>query len=292
MNTSEYVLLTAAYNEEGFIGSTIQSIVEQTHVPRQWVIVSDASTDRTDEIIRDYAATYKFIRFHRMCDPHKRNFAAKVNAINAGYALIKSLDFGFIGNVDADITFEADYYERLIDKFKNDDRLGLAGGFIHERSKGEFVARRHNSLSSVPHAVQMLRRQCFDSIGGYCPLPYGGEDWLAEILARKKGWTVASFPDLPVRHYRTTATAEGTLRGTYRLGKLDYSLGSDPTFEVLKCAARLNGRPYLFGAITRLAGFVRLWISREPLSVSEDVAKFIRAEQRARVRAALKLGIK
>ncbi len=46
-----YALVTPARNEEGFIEELIRCVVGQTHLPEKWVIVSDGSTDRTDEIV-------------------------------------------------------------------------------------------------------------------------------------------------------------------------------------------------------------------------------------------------
>src|SRR3954466_572796 len=93
---SEYVLATAAYNEERYIGATIKSVVNQTILPAMWVIVSDGSTDATDAIIESYAEKYPFIRLERITEAHARNWSAQVNAINRGFAKSRSLDFDFI----------------------------------------------------------------------------------------------------------------------------------------------------------------------------------------------------
>lgn len=37
----DYVLITAAHNEEDFIEKTIQSVISQTHAPLTWIIVND-----------------------------------------------------------------------------------------------------------------------------------------------------------------------------------------------------------------------------------------------------------
>ena len=280
-----YVLVTAAYNEENFIARTIESIVAQTVRPTKWIIVSDGSTDKTDSIVDSYSRDHDFLRLHRICDPHPRNFAAQVNAINAGCTLLKGIEFDFFGNVDADVSFEPDYYERLLAKFDDDPTLGLGGGYIHEEKSGTFVSRGGNSTRAVPHAVQLFRRACYEMVGPYVPLPYGGPDWLAEIVARQKGWKVRSFPELPVRHYRPTCAADGITRGSYRLGLLDHSLGSDPVFEVLKCLSRVSHSPFGASALLRLSAFVWASCRRYPLAVPRDVSECLRAEQRARVRA-------
>jgi glycosyltransferase involved in cell wall biosynthesis len=289
MNTYEYVLVTAAYNEERFIGKTIQSIVEQTHVPKKWVIVSDGSTDRTDEIVRSYTRAHEFIQLHRISEEHPRNFAAQVNAINTGCRLLKDLDFDFIGNVDADVSFEPEYYERLLAKFGEDANLGLAGGYIHEEMNGVFRSRSHNSTDSVAHAVQLFRRACFEVVGGYLPLPYGGPDWAAEITARINGWRVRSFPELPVRHYRPTSSAGGIVRSRYRQGLMDYSLGCLPMFEIVKCLHRIAAHPFVIGSLARLAAFGVSYIVRAPRSVTPEVVQYLREEQRQRLRAMIGL---
>jgi biofilm PGA synthesis N-glycosyltransferase PgaC len=107
MNLTElkYVLITPAYNEEEFIGKTIQSVVNQTIFPEKWVIVSDGSTDNTDEIVKKYCDQYPWLDLIQLSREQDRNFAAKVRAFNAGYKKLNSIDYDLIGNVDADVSF-------------------------------------------------------------------------------------------------------------------------------------------------------------------------------------------
>ena len=253
-----YVLVTTAYNEEKFIDDTIQSVVAQGTRPVKWIIVSDGSSDKTDDIVRSYAARHDFIQLHRITEDHPRNFAAQANAINAGIAQLKGVDYEFIGNLDADVTFDPEYFAKLLEKFRQTAALGLAGGFIHERDQdGVFKSRKTNSVTSVAHACQLFRRGCFESVGGsYLTLPYGGPDTYAETTARMKGWRVEAFSDLRVLHHRPTGSAGGVLRGWFRQGKMDHSLGALPLFELFKLARRVWVRPYVIGALARLAGFV------------------------------------
>src|SRR5262245_56012785 len=108
-----YVLVTAAYNEERYIKNVLQSVVAQTFPPNRWVIVSDGSTDRTDEIVAQYVETHSFIQLVPLREKHKRNFGAQVNAIRFGYEQVKNLEFDFVGNLDADVSFAPDYFEQL-----------------------------------------------------------------------------------------------------------------------------------------------------------------------------------
>src|SRR5688500_9475070 len=118
-----YALITPARNEAGCIGHTLDAVVAQTHRPIRWVIVSDGSTDGTDEIVGEYVRQYDFIEIMRMPDRRDRSFAAKAQCFNAGFERIRNLDFDLIGSLDADISFGVDYFQFLIGKFESMNKL-------------------------------------------------------------------------------------------------------------------------------------------------------------------------
>src|SRR5258708_2450095 len=99
-NQLAYVLITPAHNEERFIEQTIQSVVSQSVKPGKWIIVSDGSTDRTDEIARRFATENSWIELVRMPEHRDRQFAAKVQCFNAGYAAIQGFPYDIIGSLD------------------------------------------------------------------------------------------------------------------------------------------------------------------------------------------------
>ena len=89
-----YVLITPARNEEASIEKTIQSVISQTVKPLKWVIVSDGSTDRTDDIAKQYAAEYDFIEYTRLVSKTERDFACQVYGQHAGAERLKEIDSG------------------------------------------------------------------------------------------------------------------------------------------------------------------------------------------------------
>jgi glycosyltransferase involved in cell wall biosynthesis len=280
-----FALVTPAWNEEALIEQPLRAVTAQTLLPVKWVIVSDGSTDRTDEIVQSWSKRFPWIELYRMPDSHKRSFAKQVDAINAGYAQLRRLDFDFIGNLDADISFEPDYFERLFEKFREDPALGMAGGTIYEKQKdGTFRERRLNRPHSVLHGVQMFRRRCFDDIGGYTPLPHGSPDWHAEVSLRMRGLKVWSIPGLKAFHHRKNGAAGSVTWYFYRQGLADFSLGTHPLFELCKVARRLRSKPWVLGAMAELTGFVHAYCRGDKRQVSEDFVRFIRKEQLGRLR--------
>ena len=279
----QYVLLTAAFNEEAYIEETIRSVVAQVLLPRTWVIVSDGSTDETDQIIQRYAARYSFIRFVRRKKDQNRGFASKVFALRIGLQSIALDNARFIGHLDADISLDSSFFSGLLSKFDEDPKLGIAGGYYLDNIGGEFRLSRGSSPDSVPGCIQMFRRECYQEIGGLLPIEYGGEDWYAEIMARKCGWRVQCFPELVVHHRREIGNAGGSLRYCYKQGFADYCLGSHPLFEFIKLARRVSWRPYLVGALARLLGFAVAYFRVERAVPPEFIA-FLRKEQMSRLR--------
>src|SRR5438105_4500389 len=110
----KYLLITPARNEAAFIEKTLDSVCAQTVPPERWVIVDDGSTDRTAEIVESYAKHHSWIELIRRSQRLDRNFAGKAHAFNGGFEQVRSLSFEVIGNLDADISFESDYFEFLL----------------------------------------------------------------------------------------------------------------------------------------------------------------------------------
>lgn len=283
MLSNDYVLITAAHNEEKYIEETLRAILSQTVRPLRWIIVSDASTDKTDEIVMDYARDQPFIKLLRYGGAHRHSFAAKAECIGAGYELLSGLDYGYLGILDADVSPPPDYYSTLIDLFQKNPALGLSGGFIYEKPKGVFECRPSNRPWSVAGAAQFFRRECYEAVGGVQPLPYGGIDWRCEVTARMLGWSVKAVPELKLLHYRLTGAATNIMAARFKEGKKDYSLGSHPVFEVIKCLGRMITKPLLTGGLARLAGFTWASWSREKRSVSKEFVRFVRKEQQQRM---------
>lgn len=283
--TGDYILLTAAKDEEAMIAEVIRGIIRQTVHPQAWFIVDDGSSDGTAAIVEGYVREHSFIRLCTTRAREGRNFGSKDKALQSAYTLAEPLNFEFVAVLDADsIPERDDYYEQIFQEFSKNPDLGMMSGTIYERLEDCWKSRPDNSADSTAGSGVVFRRACFDLIGGYVALPYGGSDWLSQIDAKRKGWQLRTRTDLHVLHYRPTSSAGGLLRGIFRAGLMDASFGSHPLFEVFKCARRLATPPILLGGLVRFAGY--LWWSitgRGPLISPEQVA-FLRCEQLAKLR--------
>jgi poly-beta-1,6-N-acetyl-D-glucosamine synthase len=279
---TRYVLVTPARNEAAFIELTIKSMVSQTVLPLKWVIVSDGSTDGTDEIVSRYAAEHSWIELVRMPERRERHFAGKVHAFNAGYARVRALEYDVIGGMDGDISFDEDYFSFLLDKLAGDPSLGLVGTPFKDTSMYDY---RFVSIEHVSGACQLFRRECFEEIGGYKAVKSGGVDHIAVLTARMTGWKTRTFTDKVCLHHRKIGSAgRGPLNAKFRTGALDYALGGHPVWELFRTAYQMTKAPYIVGGLSLLAGYVTASVRRAERPISPELVAFRRREQMQRLK--------
>jgi len=292
MDHIPYVLITPARNEEAFLEKTIESMIHQTFPPVKWVIVDDASTDKTPEIISRYLAQHPWMEMVQMPPRRDRSFAAKVHSFNAGYQRVKDLQYEVIGNLDADITFDEDFFAFLVGRFAEDPALGVAGTIFRE----EGYSSETDSFEGQNHVsgqCQLFRRRCFEEIGGYIPHRAGGIDWMAVTTARMKGWKTKSFREKSFLHHRHLGTAErGILAAMVSYGRKDYYLGGHPVWELFRVAYRIAKRPYIFAGLALGLGYCSAFLRRTPRPVSRELMAFHRHEQMFKLKTILKSLVK
>src|SRR5436305_11097659 len=280
-----YVLITPARNEEAYIEKTLGSVVSQTVMPEQWVIVDDASTDSTAQLVENYVRDYPWIELVRRSQRSERSFSRKVDAFNGGLQSLGSREFEVIGNLDADLSFDPEYLEFLMDKFAEDPKLGVAGTpFVengYDSARDSFEGENH-----VAGGCQLFRRQCFEEIGGYIGNPAGGIDWIAVTTARMKGWKTCSFPEKRFHHYRSLGTAErGIVASLFSYGVKDYYLGASPVWQPVGVCSRMSKQPIFIGGLSLLSGYCWAAMRRTKRPVSLDLMRFHRREQMNKLRA-------
>jgi len=281
---ANFVLVTPAHNEQDVIEQTIQAVIKQTCLPLKWVIVSDRSTDSTDTIVKKYEQQYDFIKLLRRDEGTGRDTAAKVATVNKGIEYLKQFDYDFIGNLDADVTFDPDYFEQLLAIYAKEPKFGLIGGRIYHLINGKMVENKC-AIESVAGAIQLFRRECWEQIGGYLPLKGGFEDSVAELSARYHGWTTLSIKGLKVLHLREIGTVSRTIwKARFNDGINEYTFGYKYYYHLLRLLYYLPEKPVLLGSIVVFFGYLYAMLTCRKKFVPSYLLPLHHKEQWERVR--------
>src|SRR5271157_3527777 len=254
VRNTKYVVVTPVRDEEAFLPATIESMIRQTILPQEWIIVDDGSKDNTGTIINDYASRYPWIKaVHRKDRGFRKSGGGVVDAFNDGYRAVSGSDWEFIVKFDGDLTFEPNYFAKCIDEFERDPKLGVGGGVICYVTNGVKEVEEAPAFH-VRGATKIYRKACWEDIGGFWPAP--GWDTMDEVKANSLGWKTRSFAELHLLHHRPTGSADGRWRNLVKNGRSDYISGYHPLFMLAKCISRFRCRPYFMGSIALAYGFL------------------------------------
>lgn len=282
MTTSRYVVITPARNEEAHIEKTILSMISQTVKPLEWIIVNDGSSDGTGSLIDQYTAEYSWIRtVHRKDRGFRKPGGGVMEAFYDGYHLLESTEWDYIVKLDGDLSFEADYFERCFEYFRNNPLLGIGGG-VGYIIVGSGLEWEPHPLFHVRGITKIYKKECWDAIGELIRAP--GWDTLDEVKANMLGWETRSIPDLHLIHHRPTGSADGTWRGWVKNGVANYVAGYHPLFILAKCIKRCFQKPaYVTGASGLFYGFVSGYIKKVPQVEDRDLIHYLRKQQLRRL---------
>lgn len=262
------------YNEEAFIAQTLNSLVQQTVMPDKIVVVNDNSTDRTADIIADFERKHENISqvFNESENKHLPG-SKVIGAFNKGFETLDD-SFDIIVKLDADLILPTNYFERIIETFNQNNRIGMVGGFAYIEKNNQWVLESLTDKDHIRGAFKAYRKECFIEIGGLKPAM--GWDTVDELLCRFYNWQIVTLEDLKVKHLKPTgATYDQSAR--YKQGEAFYTLGYGfwiTAIASLKLALRKQ-KPLLF--IDYLKGFFKAKNSKTPLLVTSKQAQFIRA---------------
>jgi glycosyltransferase involved in cell wall biosynthesis len=278
-----YIIISPVRNEEDHIERTIRSIISQTAKPKVWIIVNDGSQDHTEEIIKRHISAHPWIRLVNLPDRgYRKTGPGVVEAFNEGYGIVQNHDFDSITKLDGDISFDGDYFEKLFQKFAENPKLGIAGGWLFDPINNSLKPHKYPRYH-VRGAVKTYRKECFEDIGGLSPTL--GWDGIDEMSAQMKGWETQSFKDLKVLLHKPMGSTGGILKGRLRGAYGACKLGYDPIFMTGRCIRKMFiDRPFLIGGMVMLLGFYAYKLKgMRPLD-NPDLIRFIRNKQKKRLK--------
>ena len=275
-NKPAYACITPVKDEALYIRHTLESMTKQRLLPMAWIIVDDGSSDDSAEIISEYASAHPWIRLVTIEKGSPRQTgSAEIYAFNYGLTFLKNIRYDFIVKLDADVSFEEDYFSRLISKFISNPRMGIASGIYLERHQGRWQPIRMPGYHAAG-ASKVIRSECFRDIGGF--MPTRGWDTVDEIKALYQEWETGHFIDLPFYHLKAEGSGMGFLHTSVMHGEIFYrTTGGFFFFFLLKVIKRLvTGKPFLIGGAAMMAGYWKARLSHMPLLVTREEAAFYR----------------
>jgi poly-beta-1,6-N-acetyl-D-glucosamine synthase len=271
-----YAVVTPARDEAENLPRLSACLAAQTIRPQAWKIVDNGSSDGTLEAARRIAAEHDWIGVLSLPGTeHADRGAPVVRALQAGIAALEEPEI--VVNVDADISFGPDYFERLLAKFDADPALGIASGSAFELERGEW-RQRFVTDTTVWGASRAYRRECLLEL-----LPFEERiawDGVDEFKANARGWRTMAFEELPFRHHRREGQRDGSAwRARRNQGNAAHYLGYRPSYLVLRALWHIRREP---AALALIWGYAAAALRREPRSADKDAREFLRRRQSVR----------
>jgi glycosyltransferase involved in cell wall biosynthesis len=262
-----YYIVIPAHNEEQFIALTLDSLINQTLLPKKVVIVNDNSSDKTAEIVLTYAKKHPFITL-----VEKTSSAIHLPGSKAGLDTV-DMQYDVIMKADADLIFPVHYLETINMHFQSDPTIGMVGGFCYIEKNGDWILENLTDKDHIRGALKAYRKATFQQIGGL--KAQMGWDTADELLCKFYNWQVITDASLHVKHLKPTG-ANYNKTARYKQGEAFYTLGYGFLIASIASAklAMMKKQPLLF--LDYIKGFWKAKSARTPLLVTEEQAKFIR----------------
>lgn len=278
MNTKHFQILNIyiiipAHNEEDYIGKTLQSLAEQTLLPKNVIVVNDNSTDHTQSVIEHFTKTYQWISIINSKSSDKHLPGSKI--VEAFYKGFNTLDnnYDIICKFDADLIFPENYLEKIASHFNNNEKLGMASGFCYIKKENQWVLENLTNKDHIRGALKTYRKECFKQIGQLKPSM--GWDTVDEFLAKYHNWEILTDETLHVKHLKPTGQSYNKA-SKYLQGEAMYKMRYGfwiTLISALKLASK-KGSYSLFKDY--LSGFFRAQSNKTEFLVSANEGKFIR----------------
>lgn len=280
----DYCIVIPAHNESAFIRLTLNSLAEQTVLPKKVVVVDDNSSDDTAQIVSDFAHSHSWVSLVKNTSEAVHLPGSKViRAFQKGFETLDT-DFDIIVKLDADLILPSDYFETILKVFRSDNKIGMAGGFAYIKKNGDWILENLTDKDHIRGAFKAYRKKCFEQIGGLQPAM--GWDTVDELLAKFYGWKVVTLPGLKVKHLKPTG-ANYNQAARYKQGEAFYRLGYGFWITAIASAklAVMKKKPLLF--LDYMKGFWKAKNAKQAMLVNAEQAKFIRGYRWRKIREKL-----
>ncbi len=268
-----FQIVIPAHNEEAYLASTLDSLIRQTLLPTKIIVVNDSSTDRTQDIVNQYAASHSFIHSVQLNSKNIHEPGSKV--VRAFYKGLEQTDASYdvICKFDADLIFPQHYLEKISELFQQNEKVGMAGGFCYIEKNNGWVLENLTNKDHIRGALKAYRKECFEQIGQLKRAM--GWDTIDELLAQYHGWKVATDETLHVKHLKPTG-ATYTKAAKYKQGEAFYKMRYGwalTQIAAIKLAQRKNSLSFYYNC---MRGYLKAKNTKAPFLVTKAEGVFIR----------------
>jgi glycosyltransferase involved in cell wall biosynthesis len=274
-----YLAITPVRNERDHFARTIASMEAQTIRPCFWVIVDDGSSDGTGDLADQAAREHDWIRVvHRPDRGARKQGGGVIEAFYDGFALVADEPWDYLVKLDGDLGFDADYFQRCLERFAADTKLGIGGGNIWCDLKGiVYEDGAEDPPFHVRGATKIYRRATWDAIDGIARMT--GWDTLDELKANMLGWRTYKLKDIRIWQLKATGSADGDWRNWTKNGLANYIAGYHPLFMCAKCLRRLVRTPSLLQPLGLGWGFLKGYALGAPRIPDRQLVTYVRQQQ-------------
>jgi glycosyltransferase involved in cell wall biosynthesis len=181
MNDSPVIsVVMSVYNGERFLREAVESILNQSFLEFEFIIINDGSTDGSAAILKSYQSDRRV----RVYDQENRGL---IESLNRGCKLARGK---YIARMDADDVSLKDRLAKQVDLMEKHPQIGVMGGateWIDANGKALTIIRnasgdrelRAGLLRGNPlcHSTVLMRKDAFDATEGYRAAIVDAEDY-------------------------------------------------------------------------------------------------------------------
>jgi len=272
-----YSVITPARDEEDNLRRLGASLAAQSVLPDRWLVVDNGSQDRTREVVELLRTEWPWIEL--LTTEGEQSAVRGRPIVRALHRALTELPDppDILVNVDADVSFEPDFIERLLGAFAADPALGIASGTCHELEKGLWT-ERHVTGSTVWGATRAYRWDCLQQV---LPLEERlGWDGIDEFKANSHGWRTMTLKDVPFRHHRREGDRDGgRFKARAAQGRSAWYMGYRPWYLVLRALHNTRRDRAALGLVW---GYAAGALSRDERIADPAARSYLRRQQSLR----------
>ena len=277
IRNGNYIIITPVRNEAAHFSKTIEAVISQTILPKNWIIVDDGSIDGTRDIINKYINRYEWINaIYRNDRGYRKAGSGVIEAFYDGYNSIREKNWEYIVKLDGDLEFSNNYFELCFKIFFEEQKLGIGGGLVLNRTDKGLVIE-NNPNFHVRGATKIYRKKCWYDINGLEKII--GWDTIDEVKANMIGWRTRTFENIHVIQNKFTGAADGQLKNYIKNGKANYICRYHPLYMVGKIVKRLFERPYIVGSVGLTVGYLKSFMDGNLKVKDQMFKKYIQEQQ-------------